>query len=104
MSSTDLENSESENPAGMKQSVAERLLLLLKTRGELQARDAGNILGTTVEAARQQFVQLSDEGLVAAKSVSQGVGRPPQFRQLTAQGHAHLPDHHADLPVQLQTH
>ena len=103
MSSTDLENSASENPAGMKQSVAERLLLLLKTRGELQASDAGNILGTTGEAARQQFVKLAKEGLVEGKSVSQGVGRPAQFWQLTAQGHARFPDAHADLNVQLLT-
>jgi radical SAM protein with 4Fe4S-binding SPASM domain len=103
MSSTDLENSESENPAGMKQSVAERLLLLLKTRGELQASDAGNILGTTGEAARQQFVKLAKEGLVEAKSISQGVGRPAQFWQLTALGHARFPNAHADLTVQLLT-
>ncbi|WP_258550957.1 hypothetical protein [Yersinia pseudotuberculosis] len=35
------------------QSVGERLLLLLKTHGPLQAGEAGNILGTTGEAARQ---------------------------------------------------
>src|SRR5471032_1610095 len=98
MSSIDLENT-----GEVKQSVAERLLLLLKTRGELQASDAGNILGTTGEAARQQFVKLSKEGLVEAKSVSQGVGRPAQFWQLTALGHARFPNAHADLTVQLLT-
>ena len=96
MSSSDLENKND-----VRQSVAERLLTLLKTRGELQASDAGHLLGTTGEAARQQFVKLAKEGLVEAKAVSQGVGRPAQFWQLTAAGHARFPDAHADLTVQL---
>lgn len=96
MSSKDLENT-----LNAKQSVAERLLMLLKTRGELQASDAGNILGTTGEAMRQQFVRLAKEGLVESKAVSQGVGRPAQYWQLTAEGHARFPDTHADLTVQL---
>ena len=96
MSSSDLEN---KNDA--RQSVAERLLRLLKTRGELLASDAGYLLGTTGEAARQQFVKLAKEGLVEANAVSQGVGRPAQYWQLTAAGHARFPDAHADLTVQL---
>ena len=74
MSSSDLENNNL-----VRHSVAERILTLLKTRGELQASDAGHLLGTSGEAARQQFVKLAKEGLVEAKSVSQGVGRPAQF-------------------------
>jgi len=96
MSSKDLENSQ-----GAKQSVAERLLMLLKTRGELQASDAGKILGTTGEAMRQQFVKLAKEGLVESKAIPQGVGRPVQYWLLTAEGHARFPDSHADLTVQL---
>ncbi|WP_314153886.1 metalloregulator ArsR/SmtB family transcription factor [Rouxiella badensis] len=96
MSRKDLENSES-----AKQSVAERLLMLLKTRGELQASDAGKILGTTGEAMRQQFVKLAKEGLVESKAVSQGVGRPAQYWLLTPEGHARFPDTHASLTVQL---
>ncbi|AVF35319.1 helix-turn-helix transcriptional regulator [Rahnella sikkimica] len=96
MSSNDLENKND-----VRQSVAERLMTLLKTRGEMQASDAGHLLGTTGEAARQQFVKLAKDGLVEAKSISQGVGRPAQYWQLTARGHAHFPDAHADLTVQL---
>lgn len=96
MSSNDLENKND-----VRQSVAERLMTLLKTRGEMQACDAGHLLGTTGEAARQQFVKLAKDGLVEAKAVSQGVGRPAQYWQLTAKGHAHFPDAHADLTVQL---
>jgi predicted ArsR family transcriptional regulator len=96
MSSNDLENKND-----VRQSVAERLMTLLKTRGEMQASDAGHLLGTTGEAARQQFVKLAKDGLAEAKAVSQGVGRPAQYWQLTAKGHAHFPDAHADLTVQL---
>ncbi len=83
------------------QSVAQRLLMLLKTRGPLQASDAGMLLGTTGEAARQQFVKLAKEGLVVAEAKTQGVGRPIQLWQLTAAGHAHFPDAHGELTVQL---
>ncbi|CNE29537.1 transcriptional regulator [Yersinia nurmii] len=83
------------------QSVAERLLMLLKTRGPLQATDAGKILGTTGEAARQQFVKLAKEGLVIAVAQAKGVGRPIQLWQLTDAGHARFPDAHGELTVQL---
>ncbi|CNB43035.1 helix-turn-helix transcriptional regulator [Yersinia similis] len=83
------------------QSVGERLLLLLKTRGPLQASEAGNILGTTGEAARQQFVKLAKEGLVVAEAQTRGVGRPIQLWQLTESGNTHFPDAHGELTVQL---
>ena len=57
MSRINLENSDS-----TAQSVSDRLLTLLKTRGPQQASDAGKVLGTTGEAARQQFVKLAKEG------------------------------------------
>ncbi|PSH21660.1 MarR family transcriptional regulator [Yersinia pseudotuberculosis] len=83
------------------QSVGERLLLLLKTHGPLQASEAGNILGTTGEAARQQFVKLAKEGLVVAEAQIRGVGRPIQLWQLTESGNTHFPDAHGELAVQL---
>ncbi|NHB91975.1 helix-turn-helix transcriptional regulator [Photorhabdus cinerea] len=90
-----------ENSTIVTQSVGERLLMLLKTRGPQQASDAGKILGTTGEAARQQFVKLAKEGLVEAIAEARGVGRPIQLWHLTAAGHAHFPDAHAELTVQL---
>ena len=48
-----------ENGGSPAQSVSDRLLTLLKTRGPQQASDAGKVLGTTGEAARQQFVKLA---------------------------------------------
>ncbi|CDG19623.1 helix-turn-helix transcriptional regulator [Xenorhabdus doucetiae] len=96
MSSSDLENS-----IIIGQTVSDKLLMLLKTHGALQASDAGNLLGTTGEAARQQFVKLAKEGFVEAKSETRGVGRPIQLWHLTEKGHAKFPDTHAELTTQL---
>ncbi len=98
MSSFDLENK-----TIMGQTVSEKLLMLLKTQGSLQASDAGKLLGTTGEAARQQFVKLAKEGLVEAKSETRGVGRPIQRWHLTNNGHARFPDTHAELTTQMIT-
>lgn len=94
MSNSGLENTPS-------RSVTDRLLLLLKTRGPLPARDLGEALGTTGENARQQLTKLAGDGLVEARAVARGVGRPAQFWQLTARGHARFPDTHAELTVSL---
>ncbi|WP_123428039.1 metalloregulator ArsR/SmtB family transcription factor [Pseudomonas brassicacearum] len=82
-------------------SAADRLLHMLKTRGPQLAADAGRALGTTGEAARQQFVKLAASGLVQARSEARGVGRPSQVWHLTAAGHARFPDTHSELTVQL---
>ncbi|MDR0218290.1 MAG: transcriptional regulator [Enterobacteriaceae bacterium] len=98
MSSIDLENSIITPP-----SVSERLLMLLKTQGAMQAADAGKILGTTGEAARQQFVKLAKEGLVEGHSETRGVGRPVQLWYLTDKGNDKFPNAHAELTVQMIT-
>jgi predicted ArsR family transcriptional regulator len=95
MSSKNLENKTSAV------RVAERLLMLLKTRGAQSAATLGDALGTTGEAARQQLVKLAADGLVESESQSRGVGRPMQLWRLTATGNARFPDTHADLTVQL---
>lgn len=82
-------------------SVSDRLLKLLKTCGPQQASEAGKVLGTTGEAARQQFVKLAKDGLVEAKAETRGVGRPVQLWYLTPAGNAHFPDAHAELTAQL---
>ncbi|MHC5231155.1 helix-turn-helix transcriptional regulator [Brucella sp. LJL56] len=76
-------------------------MLALKMRGAQTAAAIGEHLGTTGEAVRQQLMRLAEEGLVAPHSVSQGVGRPAQFWDLTEAGNKRFPDTHADLTVQL---
>lgn len=82
-------------------ATPERLLYLLKTRGPQQSAEAGETLGMTAEAARQQLAKLASAGLVETYSQSKGVGRPSQFWTLTQAGHNRFPDTHSTLTVQL---
>jgi predicted ArsR family transcriptional regulator len=96
MSSRDFENSD----IG-KLTPPDRLLFLLKTRGPQTAGDLGTRLQITPEAARQQLLRLSDEGLVCAKSEVRGVGRPAQVYHLTPAAQRRFPDTHAELTAEL---
>jgi predicted ArsR family transcriptional regulator len=93
MSSKNLEN--------VPRPAADRLLVLLKTRGPQTAADLGKAIGVTGEAARQQLLRLEAAGLVAATAKPAGVGRPAQVWALTDAGHARFPDAHAELTAQL---
>src|SRR6516164_4014839 len=81
--------------------AADRLLVLLKTRGPQTAADLGKATGVTAEAARQQLKRLAAEGLVMATAEPHGVGRPAQVWGLTEAGNARFPDAHAALTAQL---
>lgn len=98
MSRTNLESNLS-----FAQSVGEKLLILLKKHGPMQASEAGEHLGTTGEAARQQFTKLARDGMVEAHSECRGVGRPVQRWHLTALGNKRFPDCHAELTVKILT-
>ena len=96
MSSHDFENREIEELA-----PPERLLFLLKTRGPQTAADLGTRLQITSEAARQQLLRLSAEGMVYTKSEVRGVGRPAQVYHLAPAAQRRFPDTHAELTAQL---
>jgi predicted ArsR family transcriptional regulator len=96
MSRQDLENRGLE-----KLAPPDRLLFLLKTRGPQTAGELGAHLEITAEAARQQLLRLSDEGLVHAKSEVRGVGRPAQVYHLAPAAQKRFPDAHAELTAQL---
>src|SRR3954463_15665706 len=82
-------------------SAADRLLVLLKTRGPQTAAELAKALGVTGEAARQQLVRLAADGLVVATAQPRGVGRPAQVWGLTEAGNARFPDAHGELTAQL---
>src|SRR5262245_62673553 len=90
-----------EQPQPSDRPAADRILVLLKTRGPQTSADLGAALGVTGEAARQQLVKLASEGLVVATAEPRGVGRPASVWTLTAAGNARFPDAHAELTVQL---
>lgn len=78
-----------------------RFLQLLKTRGPLNAKAIATELGMTGEGARQHLIRLTEDGLLKSTSISNGVGRPVQIYELTEYGHAHFPNNHAALSVEL---
>ncbi len=88
-------------PAAGARPAAERLLLLLKTRGPQTAADLAAIVGISAEGVRQQLVKLAEGGLIEPTAEPRGVGRPAQVWALTAAGNARFPDTHAELTAQL---
>jgi len=78
-----------------------RVLYALKSRGPLNARALGHILGITEVGVRQHLAKLHGEGLVAFDDQAGEVGRPKRQWRLTKKGHGRFPDTHGDLTVSL---
>jgi len=85
----------------MKQSASDRILFLLKQRGETPAAVIAEALSMTKEGARQHLVKLAELGLVDTVIKSSGVGRPNTSYRLTDKGLEKFPNTHADLTVHL---
>ncbi|TAX33641.1 helix-turn-helix transcriptional regulator [Rhizobium leguminosarum] len=86
----------------MRQSPANRILILIKTDGPQLAAAIGDALGISGEAARQQLSKMAEEGLVEPVTVvGAGRGRPRQLWHLTASGNRQFPDGHAELTANL---
>ncbi len=86
----------------MRQSPANRILILIKTDGPQLAAAIGDALGISGEAARQQLSKMAEEGLVEPVTVAAaGRGLPRQLWHLTASGNRQFPDGHAELTANL---
>ncbi|MFF0948570.1 helix-turn-helix transcriptional regulator [Rhizobium leguminosarum] len=86
----------------MRQSPANRILILIKTDGPQLAAVIGDALGISGEAARQQLSKMAEEGLVEPVTLAAaGRGRPRQLWHLTASGNRQFPDGHAELTANL---
>jgi len=81
--------------------TADRILLLIKTRGPLPTAEVARLLGLTVQGTRQQFERLAGERLVEGRDKRQGVCRPRRVWSLTVLGDARFPDAHAQLTLEL---
>lgn len=90
-----------ENNYPAQRTVGDKILFLIKKHGPMQANDVGLRLGTSSEAARQQFVKLANLGFVEAITEPRGVGRPVQYWHLTELGQKQFPDTHAELTAQI---
>lgn len=85
----------------MKRNSSERILMLLKMRGEATSLLIAKELSITKEGARKHLLNLSAENLVKATVKSEGVGRPSTYYSLTDKGLSRFPDTHAEITVQL---
>ncbi|SDG88051.1 helix-turn-helix transcriptional regulator [Chitinophaga filiformis] len=90
-----------ENYRPITKATADKFLQLLKTKGPQSAAMLAAALRMTGEGARLQLLKLAEEGLVVSATTSRGVGRPVQIWDLTPLGHAHFPDTHVELTLQI---
>jgi len=83
-------------------STADRILLLLKTRGPLKTTDLATLLDVTFEAARQHIQKLQAAQLIVGVSAPiTGAGRPSLKWALTETAQSKFPDSHSVLTLQL---
>lgn len=83
------------------QSNKDRILYLLKTRGELTATVLSQLLNMTMMGARQLLQDLEAQQLVSSEKRAEGRGRPKLFWRLSDKGHGRFPDRHSDLTLSL---
>ena len=81
--------------------TADRLLMLLKTRGAQTTRALADSLEISVPGVQQQLNRLEADGLIVSQSNSGGVGRPALSWSLTENALQRFPDTHAELTVTL---
>ncbi len=81
--------------------TADRLLMLLKTRGAQTTRALAQALEISVPGVQQQLNRLETEGLVRSQNRRGGVGRPALSWSLTELALERFPDTHAELTVTL---
>ena len=67
----------------MKKNPTDKILMLLKMRGEATALVIAEELAITKEGARKHLLNLSADGLIEATVQSGGVGRPSVSYSLT---------------------
>lgn len=81
--------------------TADRILMLLKMRGDMTSAMLAQELSITKEGARQQLLKLESSGLIKGTSKSEGVGRPVVYYALSEKGLSRFPDTHAQITVEL---
>jgi len=79
----------------------DKILQLLKTRGELTAKILAEELGLTTMGVRQHLQALTEQGEVVFHDKKAPRGRPTRYWALTAKSNSHFADRHEELSVQL---
>lgn len=81
--------------------TADRLLMILKTRGAQTTRSLAGALEISIPGVQQQLNRLEADGMVSSTPNSGGVGRPALSWSLTERALDKFPDTHAELTVTL---
>ena len=81
--------------------TADRVLMLLKTRGAQTTRALAAALEITVPGVQQHLSRLEADGFVRSSQSAGGVGRPASLWTLTERAAKRFPDTHAELTVTL---
>jgi len=79
----------------------DKVLFQLKMRGPQTAAQLARRLRVTPIAVRQHLRRLAEDGLVQARDLRRGVGRPARVFTPTAAAASRFPDTHAALTVEL---
>lgn len=79
----------------------ERILEMLKRRGELTAQAIADDFAMTAMAVRQHLYELRKDGLVEDHARPQGRGRPQKYWSLTQAADQVFPDAHQALSLEL---
>lgn len=76
------------------QATRQRILAILRERGQASVKDLAAVMGLTPMAVRHHLHTLRGEGLVHVARVERrgSPGRPPQLYSLTPAGRASFPD------------
>lgn len=85
----------------MKKESVDRILMIIKMRGEATLALIASELSITKEGARQHLNGLIQSELVISEQRSEGVGRPTIYYSLTDKGFSRFPDTHAQVTVDL---
>ena len=85
----------------MKKSVTDRILMILKGRGEISVATLAMELGITKEGARLHLLKLTEMDLVKNIQKNVGVGRPVTYHSLSQKGLSKFPNTHATVTVEL---
>jgi predicted ArsR family transcriptional regulator len=81
--------------------TADRLLMILKTRGAQTTRALAETLDISIPGIQQQLNRLRCDGMVESQRSTGGVGRPALSWSLTEQALETFPNTHAELTVTL---
>lgn len=82
-------------------STRDKILQMLKTKGELSAKEITEFIGITSMAVRRHINTLEKEGLIESKTIRQPMGRPSAIYRLTEQAEDFFPNKYHSLTLDL---